>query len=254
MPTIDDLYIKLAKIYAHRLESEKLSSDLQKLVEAGKSREEAILTLSVKEGMIVRELRELVKTGKSEEEAISEAAKMMKINPETEEEVKSIEKEALKKHLFGIEEESPEPQIPPPTSLIQRVNFRVLLKYFVHGVLYSVLGIGLLLVWAGILLFLMTVGSILGLIIGLGVFVLLIGGLNSIITFFLWFPVKMSFLNVFFHGLTLSIALLFVNVIFLAIPNLVFPGIPTMVITTILGAFLSGVVGKVIAGIWREEE
>lgn len=254
MSTIDDLYMKLAKIYAHSLESEKLSSDLQKLVEAGKSKEEAILTLSVEKGMMVREVRELVKTGKSEEEAISEVAKTMKINPETEEKVRGIKKEALRKHLFGIEEESPEPQVPPPTSLIQRVNFRVLLKYFVHGILYSVLGIVVLFVWIFILLSLITIGSFLGLLIGLGVFVLLIGGLNSIITSFLWFPVKMSFWNVFFHGLALSIALLIVEVIFLAIPNLVFRGIPTMVITTILGAFFSGVVGKVIAGIWREEE
>ncbi len=100
----------------------------------------------------------------------------------------------------------------------------------------------------------MAIGSILGLIIGLGVFVLIIGGLNSIITSFLWFPVKMSFSNVFFHGLALSIALLIVNGIFITIPNLVFPGVSTMVVTLVLGALLNGIVGKAIAGIWREEE
>jgi len=254
MSTIDDFYIKLAKIYAYSLKSEKLSSDLQKLVETGKSKEEAILTLALDKGLLVRDVRELFKKGKPEEEAISEVAKTMKINPETEEKVRNIEKEALRKHLFEIEEESPEPQIPPPTPLIQRINVRNLAKYFVHGVLYSIFGIVMLFVWAFILLFLVAIGSILGLIIGLGVLVLFIGGLNSIITLLLWFPVKMSFWNIIFHGLTLSIVLLIVNGIFITIPNLVFPDISTTVITFILGAFLNGIVGKAIAGIWREEE
>ncbi|NIU84488.1 MAG: hypothetical protein GWN17_10495, partial [Candidatus Korarchaeota archaeon] len=140
-------------------------------------------------------------------------------------------------------EELPEPQIEPPTPAIQRISFGVLLKYFLHGTVYSVLGFVMFFVWAAILLFLVSVGHILGLVIGLGVFFFLMGGMNAIITFMLWFPVKMSFWNVFFHGLALCIALVIVNGIFITIPNLVFPGDPTVVATLILGALLDGIVG-----------
>ncbi len=138
-------------------------------------------------------------------------------------------------------------------SLTQGMNIGNLHKYFVHGALYSILGPVLIVRWFDGL-FSVDAGDILWNIIGLVIFLFIVGGLNCILTFFLWFPIKISFLNVFYHGFVLSIALLIVNVMFNLIPNIVFPSVLTAVITFIVGAFFGGMAGKAIAGFWRKGE
>jgi len=150
-------------------------------------------------------------------------------------------------------EKLPEPQITLLTSLTQRI-FIDLPKYFIHGLIYAILGPLIFVGWIGLPFVSPNIGSALVYIIGLGFFFLFVGVLNYFLTSFLWFSVKLSLLKVFFHGLALSIVLFFVNVIFNLIPNLIFPNLLTSVITFILGAIFGGMVGKAIAGFRKKEE
>jgi len=150
-------------------------------------------------------------------------------------------------------EKLPKPQITLLTSLTQRI-FIDLPKYFIHGLIYAILGPLIFVGWIGLPFVSPNIGSALVYIIGLGFFFLFVGVLNYFLTSFLWFSVKLSLLKVFFHGLALSIVLFFVNVIFNLIPNLIFPNLLTSVITFILGAIFGGMVGKAIAGFRKKEE
>jgi uncharacterized membrane protein len=257
MSTVDDIYIRLAEIHAYAGESEKFRNDLNKLVETGKTKEEAILTLAMEKGLTfyecIRKVEGLVKKGKTNKQAVSEVAKTMKINPEAEEKVREIQGEALGKRLFGTEEEPSESPIPPPTSPIPRMSFRVLMKYFVHGIAFSFLFLVLAFVLVFVLVFLVAVGSFIGLIIGFGILMLTIGGLNCFLTGVIWGEeTNTSFWSVLLHGVVLFVILLFVNGILVMVPNLVFPSIATTVVTFIIGAFAGGFVGKKVAGLFEE--
>lgn len=132
------------------------------------------------------------------------------------------------------------------------MNVKNLMKYFVHGIAYSILFLILEIVWVFIFAILVAIGWIIGLIIGFGLLLLIIGFVNSVITSWLWFPVKMSFWSTLSHGFVLFIALLFVNGVVVIVPYLFFPELVTTVVTFIVGSFLSGFVGKKVAGWWRE--
>ena len=99
----------------------------------------------------------------------------------------------------------------------------------------------------------MIVGFIIGLIIGLVLLFPMIGYVNSVITVQLWFEVKTSFWDLFFHGLVLFIILLVITGIFVTGPSLVFPGIATTLTTLLIAAFLDGLVAKRVAGLWKQE-
>jgi hypothetical protein len=133
------------------------------------------------------------------------------------------------------------------------MNWKDLAKYFIHGIAFSILFLILGIVWVFVFAFLTIIGSIIGFIIGVGLLFLIVGFLNSTITFYLWFEVKTSFWDFFFHGLALFMILLVVNGIFVSVPSLVFPGIATTVATLILATFLNGFVGKKVAGLWEKE-
>jgi len=100
-------------------------------------------------------------------------------------------------------------------------------------------------------------GLIIGLTIGLGLFFLivgfLVGFLNSVITVYLWFDVKMSFWNLFLHGLALFTTFFVVNFAFVILPTLAYPEITTWVITTIVVSYLDGFLAKDMIGRWKQE-
>ena len=133
------------------------------------------------------------------------------------------------------------------------MNWKDLAKYFIHGIAFSLLFLLLAIAWIFIFIILVGVGFIIGLIIGLGLLFLIVGFLNSIITVYLWFDVKMSFLDLLFHGLVLFVVLLIVNGISVTLPSLAFPGIATTVVTFVVSAFLDGFAAKEVAGRWRQE-
>jgi hypothetical protein len=130
-----------------------------------------------------------------------------------------------------------------------------ILKYFIHGILFSLLAAGLVLVGTALLVFLaiLGLGGILLVIAILYIIPLFIGAANCVITGFLWFPVKYSWLGTWGHGVLLLICMIIVNLI-ISIPLSAIPQTAAIIIGFIIGAFVDGFIGKQIAGIWREEE
>lgn len=240
MSRINRIYVRLAEIYAYAGQLEDFKSRMQKLVEAGKSKEEAVLVLALEKGLWVPEVEELLKKGMSREKAVSKVAKTMNIEASTEEEVKKLE-ETVK-------------ELParPPTAPTKRLDLKTISKYFIHGLAFSILFLILGVAWSFALVILVGLGSIIGLIIGLGLLFLIVGFLNSLITDFLWFTVNKSFLSTLFHGIVLFMLLLIVDSIFVLVPIIVFLNVYVQIITFIVGTFLNGLVGKTVARIWEE--
>lgn len=133
------------------------------------------------------------------------------------------------------------------------MNWKDLAKYFIHGIAFSILFLILGIAWTFAFAFLVIIGFVIGLIIGLGLLFLMVGYLNSVITMNLWFEVKTSFWDLFFHGLALFVILFVINGIFVTVPFLFFPGIATTLTTLVIVAFLDGFVAKKIAGLWKQE-
>lgn len=130
----------------------------------------------------------------------------------------------------------------------------LLAKYFVHGILFSILGLVLVFVWAAVLIVLVLLGSFLGLLIGFIVLFLLVGWLNSVITGFVWHvSIRTDWKTVLLHGLVLSIVFFIVHVPSLII-NLVIPSAITVVLLLIVYAFIDGFIARRIAGMWQQKE
>lgn len=134
------------------------------------------------------------------------------------------------------------------------MDWNVVAKYFIHGLAFSILTSLLVLLWAVILAFLILMGLFIGLIVGIGLLMLIVGFINSVVTGWLWFPVKSGFWNMLVHGFVLFIALLVVNAIVSWTPQQILPGIPTLVVAFIVTCFVDGYVGKWVASFWEEEE
>jgi len=128
---------------------------------------------------------------------------------------------------------------------------RIVAKYFIHGILFSMLFLVFQILWGSIAVFLAGSDLILGLLIGFWLLVPIVGFANSVITSLLWFKVEISFLGTMAHGFVLLIILFIVNVIVILVPYLVFPGTVTSVVTLIIASFPDGLVGKTVAEWWR---
>jgi hypothetical protein len=134
------------------------------------------------------------------------------------------------------------------------LNWTDLAKYFVHGIAFSFLFLVLTFVLLFILVFLVALGSFIGLIIGFGILMLTVGGLNYFLTEAIWgVETKTSFWSLLLHGFALFLILLLVNGILVMVPNIVFPSIATTIVTFIVGSFASGFVGKKVAELFEEE-
>jgi ribosomal protein L37AE/L43A len=133
-------------------------------------------------------------------------------------------------------------------------SWKRIVKYFAHGIAFSVLFIGLEIVWISSSFFLIAIGSILGLIIGILILFLILGVVNSIVSRFVWgFSMKTSTGSIFFHGLVLFLILIAVEIVLL-LPALVFVGNP--IVTTvrfIVSCFLYGLIGEKVAENWTED-
>jgi peptide/nickel transport system permease protein len=136
--------------------------------------------------------------------------------------------------------------------VIEDMNWKDLMRYFVHGIAFSTLLLVLGIVWVFAFAFLTVVGAIIGLIVGIVLLFLLVGFVNSVVTSVLWFKVKFGFWDFLFHGVVLFVASFIVNLI-LTVPTLVSPGIATTVVTFIIATFVQGFVAKRLAGWWQEE-
>jgi hypothetical protein len=130
-----------------------------------------------------------------------------------------------------------------------------LLKYFLHGLSFSLIYSALAFVWIFILAILAVIGFIIGLIIGFVILFLIIGFLNSVLTYFIWsISVKAEWKDLLVHGFVLSLMFFIVHIPAYII-SLYAPNLAIMIGLTFVYAFIDGFVAKNIAvrG-WEEEE
>jgi hypothetical protein len=127
----------------------------------------------------------------------------------------------------------------------------VLVKYFLHGLAFSVLFIVLALIWAIITAVLLVVGLFIGFIIGIIILFYFIGGLNAGLTSLIWsLQVKTNFLSLLSHGFVLFIILLLAG-----IPQFIlllgWPSLIMSVILSVVYAFADGFIAKTVASRWE---
>jgi hypothetical protein len=130
---------------------------------------------------------------------------------------------------------------------------KVILKYFVHGLFFSLLItfliIGSLFVGAALIL----VGGIFGLIALLVGLMVLFGVANNLINRAVWGdPMNWSILALLIHGLGLFVALIIVNCVIVLLPQLFFPGLITAIVMWIPTNILDGRVCRSIALRWLD--
>jgi transposase-like protein len=133
-------------------------------------------------------------------------------------------------------------------------------KYFLHGVAYSLLIAGLVIIWAFLLVILVVIGSILGLLLGFLILVLGVGYANSFLSGYFWdiqTPTKWS--NLLVHGLVLMIALGLANIPFLILEYMVGSLTPIFSIVAIpllfvIHSLVNGYLGKAVASMQGESD
>ncbi|HNU35907.1 MAG TPA: hypothetical protein PKJ15_04855 [Methanomassiliicoccales archaeon] len=120
-----------------------------------------------------------------------------------------------------------------------------------HGIGLSVLMFLLVIGWAVFLVFLLAIGSLLGLFIGLGVYALALGYINSFLADLIWdLNTDSGLVSRFFHGVLLFILLLIVEIPMLAI-NYLFPHWLIMVILFLIYVPIHGFVGVKVAEVFE---
>lgn len=134
------------------------------------------------------------------------------------------------------------------------MQWKIFGKYFLHGILFSVLFLLLGIAWIFMMILLVGLGAIIGFIIGIGLLFLIVGSINIVLGVRLWnIEAETGFWNMFFHGLVLFILLLIANLITSTLPNYAFPGTATLVVTFIISTFLNGVIGKKVSSWFGHE-
>ncbi len=128
------------------------------------------------------------------------------------------------------------------------MRWETLGKFFLHGILFSFLFLLLAVAWILVIAILVSLGALIGLIIGFAFLFLVMGYINTILGTQIWNiePHTQGISSFFFHGLALFIVLVIVNLMII-LPNYFIPGIAIQAATFVIGAFLNGYIGKGIA-------
>lgn len=130
----------------------------------------------------------------------------------------------------------------------------LLSRYFLHGILFSLMLLGLSYVWLIVFALLTYIGAFIGVIIGVIVFFFFIGCLNAFLTDKIWsFYVKTDWKSLLAHGFVLSILLIIVSSPSIVI-NLLIPNLATIIVLFVINTFIEGYVARNIAASWEEEE
>lgn len=120
-----------------------------------------------------------------------------------------------------------------------------------HGIGLTILMFLMLIGWVFILALLVAIGSILGLIIGLGVFALALGYINSFLAGTVWeMGTDNGLVSRFFHGVLLFIVLLISEIPILII-NYVFQHWLIMVILFLIYVPIHGYIGMRVAEVFE---
>ena len=129
----------------------------------------------------------------------------------------------------------------------------LLLRYFLHGIAFSLLGLVLLFAWAILLVFLMTVGSFIGLIIGVIVLLLFIGGLNAFLSGIIWsLNVKTGLMSLLGQGFVLGILQLIAHIPAI-ITDLTMPSLASTIVVFLVYCFVDGFIARKVGGWFAEE-
>ena len=131
-------------------------------------------------------------------------------------------------------------------------------KYFLHGVAYSLLVIGLTFVSILLLVALVVIGSILGLLLGFLIMIMGVGYVNSFLSGYFWdiqTPTKWS--SLFVHGLVLMIAIGLAGTPFIALEYLIGTLVPVFSVVAIpvlfvIHSIVNGYLGKAVASMLGE--
>lgn len=252
MLQIEDVYKWLVRMYAYKYRDNplnRLNLDLVKLQNEGKSRERAVLELALQFGMRLSEIEKLTEEGRTREEAIIDFLKGKKLqltedDQEIQEIVKKVHEDKIHKpSISGVTKEKP---------AAEQGIWKVLAKYFVHGLSFSLIMTVLVFVWVFFLAVLIVMGSFIGLIIGLIVLLFIIGGLNSFLTETIWsIYTRTHWMSLLGHGFVLFIALIVAHIPTIIV-GLMAPSIPVAIALFIVGAFIDGFVAKNVASFWEE--
>lgn len=126
-------------------------------------------------------------------------------------------------------------------------RWETLMKYFLHGILFSGLFLVLGIVWAVIFVFLVVAGLFIGFIIGVIVLFLIIGGLNTLLADFIWgILVNDDWKSLLLHGFVLFITLLIASIPSFII-NQTAPSLVTSIILFLIYCFIDGFIAKNVA-------
>jgi len=129
----------------------------------------------------------------------------------------------------------------------------LLTKYFLHGLIFSLLLLALEIVWAFLFVFLVLIGYIVGLILGFIVLFFIIGGLNAVLTQSIWDTyIRQNWKSLLGHGIVLFIAL-----IIAAIPSLLvryaYSSLIAEVFVFFVYCFVDGYIAKHVGFAFEEE-
>jgi glucan phosphoethanolaminetransferase (alkaline phosphatase superfamily) len=140
----------------------------------------------------------------------------------------------------------------------QESALRTLAKYFLHGLLYSLLMIGVALVWAVLFIFLVVIGSIIGLVLGFLIFFIGIGWANKIIAGLIWDINSKGGWSLLGHGFVLLLGLfivqspwMFIDVFFTHSSLQVYA--VYAIVQILVMAIVDGILGKKVASMFEEE-
>ncbi len=123
--------------------------------------------------------------------------------------------------------------------------------YFAHGLALGLLFFAVGTAWAFPLSTLLVGGIFFGIVIGVGVFLAVLGYLNTIVVEGLWFPVRTGFLTCLGHGFLLFVALLPLNLFVVAVQAYVTRAPVVSLLVFVAAAPLNGFLGKAVAAGWR---
>ena len=127
-------------------------------------------------------------------------------------------------------------------------------RYFLHGIAFSFLFFVIVLFSGFITLFLVTIGSWLGFIIGIVFLLFLMGALNVGLTEAIWGTmIGTGLKNILAHGVLLFIALLLAGLPSFLV-SYISPGLTTTIILFVIYVFIDGFVARKVALVWEESD
>ncbi|MDH5482029.1 MAG: hypothetical protein OEY22_04005 [Candidatus Bathyarchaeota archaeon] len=134
----------------------------------------------------------------------------------------------------------------------------LLSRYFLHGILFSLIFLGLGFVWVITFVLLVSIASFIGLVLGIIILFFILGGLNVFLTEKIWsMYVKTDWERVLAHGLVLFFVLIIAHIPTMFVNffvNFLIPKLATTTVLFIITAFIDGYVAKNVAARWQEEE